>query len=89
MIKYANSDINDGINSLKIGIGNIIVSLVKRKISEYVVPNSLNYLMVIGALQEMFKEAKFKYSDKYININIDDSSIDIFFNEDSTKFITQ
>ena len=87
MIKYANSDINDGINSLKIGIGNIIVSLVKRKISEYVVPNSLNYLMVIGALQEMFKEAKFKYSDKYININIDDSSIDIFFNEDSTKFI--
>lgn len=88
MIKYANSDINDGINSLKIGIGNIIVSLVKRKISEYVVPNSLNYLMVIGALQEMFKEAKFKYSDKYININIDDSSIDIFFNEDSTKFIT-
>lgn len=88
MIKYANSDINDGINSLKIGIGNIIVSLVKRKISEYVVPNSLNYLMVIGALQEMFKEAKFKYSDKYININIDGSSIDIFFNEDSTKFIT-
>lgn len=88
MIKYANSDINDGINSLKIGIGNIIVSLVKKKISEYVVPNSLNYLMVIGALQEMFKEAKFKYSDKYININIDDSSIDIFFNEDSTKFIT-
>ena len=56
--------------------------------SEYVVPNNLNYLMVIGALQEMFKEAKFKYSDKYININIDDSSIDIFFNEDSTKFIT-
>lgn len=88
MIKYAQSDISDGINSLKIGIGNIIVSLVKRKISEYVVPNSLNYLMVIGALQEMFKEAKFKYSDKYININIDDSSIDIFFNEDSTKFIT-
>lgn len=87
MIKYANSDINDGIKSLKIGIGNIIVSLVKRKISEYVVPNSLNYLMVIGALQEMFKEAKFKYSDKYININIDNSSIDIFFNEDSTKFI--
>lgn len=87
MIKYANSDINDGINSLKIGIGNIIVSLVKRKISEYIVPNSLNYLMVTGALQEMFKEAKFKYSDKYININIDDSSIDIFFNEDSTKFI--
>ena len=88
MIKYANSDINDGINSLKIGIGNIIVSLVKKKISEYIIPNSLNYLMVIGALQEMFKEAKFKYSDKYININIDDSSIDIFFNEDSTKFIT-
>lgn len=88
MIKYANSDINDGINSLKIGIGNIVVSLVKKKISEYVVPNSLNYLMVIGALQEMFKEAKFKYSDKYININIDDSSIDIFFNKDSTKFIT-
>ena len=88
MIKYANSDINDGINSLKIGIGNIIVSLVKRKIPEYVVPNNLNYLMVVGALQEMFKEAKFKYSDKYININIDDSSIDIFFNEDSTKFIT-
>ena len=88
MIKYANSDINDGINSLKIGIGNIIVSLVKKKLFEYVVPNSLNYLMVIGALQEMFKEAKFKYSDKYININIDDSSIDIFFNEDSTKFIT-
>lgn len=88
MIKYANSDINDGINSLKIGIGNIIVSLVKRKISKYVVPSNLNYLMVIGALQEMFKEAKFKYSDKYININIDGSSIDIFFNEDSTKFIT-
>ena len=88
MIKYANSDINDGINSLKIGIGNIIVSLVKKKLFEYVVPNSLNYLMVIGALQEMFKEAKFKYSDKYININIDGSSIDIFFNEDSTKFIT-
>ena len=88
MIKYANSDINDGTNSLKIGIGNIIVSLVKRKISEYVVPNNLNYLMVIRTLQEMFKEAKFKYSDKYININIDGSSIDIFFNEDSTKFIT-
>lgn len=88
MIKYANSDINDGIKSLKIGIGNIIVSLVKKKISEYIFPNSINYLIAIGALQEMFKEAKFKYSDKYININIDDSSIDIFFNEDSTKFIT-
>ena len=87
MIKYANSDINDGIKSLKIGIGNIIVSLVNKKISEYIVPNSLNYLMVTGSLQETFKEAKFKYSDKYININIDDSSIDIFFNEDSTKFI--
>ena len=44
-------------------------------------------MMAIGALQEMFKDASFLYSDKYINVSINGSSIDIHFNPDNTKFI--
>lgn len=87
MIRYANSDISDGIKSLKIGIGNIIASLNKKKVLEYTLPYKLNYMMAIGALQEMFEDASFLYSDKYINIIINGSSIDIQFNPDNTKFI--
>lgn len=87
MIKYANSDINDGVNSVKIGLGNIIASLIKKEIAEYTLPFKINYLIASGALKEMFKNANFLYSDKFININIENQSINIYFNDDNIKFI--
>lgn len=87
MIKYARSDINDGINSLKIGIGNIISCLLRKELTEYTLPFKVNYLIAVGALQEMFGTASFLYSDKYVNLSIEGLSIDIYFYLENTKFI--
>lgn len=87
MIKYARSDINDGINSLKIGIGNIISCLLRKELMEYTLPFKINYLIAVGVLQEMFGTASFLYSDKYINLSIEGLSIDIYFYLENTKFI--
>lgn len=86
MIKYAQSDISDGVNSLKIGVGNVVSCLLRKELTEYILPFQLNYLITVGALREMFGTASFLYSDKYINLNIDGISVDIHFYPENTKF---
>lgn len=86
MIKYAQSDISDGINSLKIGVGNVISCLLRKELTEYTLPFQLNYLITAGALREMFRTASFLYSDRYINLSINEFSIDIYFYPENTKF---
>ena len=54
MIKYAQSDIRDGINYLKIGVGNVVSCLLRKELTEYTLPFQLNYLITVGALREMF-----------------------------------
>lgn len=86
MIKYAQSDISDEINSLKIRVGNIISSLLRKELMEYTLPFQLNYLITVGVLREMFRPASFLYSDKYVNLNINNLSVDIHFYSENTKF---
>lgn len=86
MIKYAQSDISDGVNSLKIGVGNVVSCLLRKELTEYTLPFQLNYLITVGALREMFGTASFLYSDKCINLSIDGISVDIHFYPENTKF---
>lgn len=86
MIKYAQNDISDGINSLKIGVGNIVSCLLRKELTEYILPFQLNYLITVGALREIFGTASFLYSDRYINLSINEFSIDIYFYPENTKF---
>ena len=87
MIKYAQSDISDGINSLKIGVGNVVSCLLRKELTEYTLPFQLNYLITVGALREMFGTASFLYSDKYVSLSIDGFSVCIHFYPETTKFI--
>lgn len=86
MIKYAQSDIRDGINYLKIGVGNVVSCLLRKELTEYTLPFQLNYLITVGALREMFGNASFLYSDKYVSLSIDGLSVCIHFYPDNTKF---
>lgn len=86
MVKYANSDIRDGINSLKIGVGNIISSIQRGVLTEYTVPHPLNYLIIVGALRELFDTALYTYSDKFISMKVEGIEIDIVFNTADTHF---
>ena len=86
MIKYVKSDIIDGINSLKIGVGNVISCLLRRELTEYTLPFQLNYLITVGALREIFDTASFLYSDKYVSLSIDGLSVCIYFYPENTKF---
>ena len=86
MIKYVKSDIIDGINSLKIGVGNVVSCLLRKELTEYTLPFQLNYLIIVGALREMFGTASFLYSDKYVSLSIDGLSVCVHFYPDNTKF---
>ena len=86
MIKYVKSDIIDGINSLKIGVGNVVSCLLRKELTEYALPFQLNYLIIVGALREMFGTASFLYSDKYVSLSIDGLSVCIYFYPENTKF---
>ena len=86
MIKYVKSDIIDGINSLKIGVGNVVSCLLRKELTEYTLPFQLNYLITVGALREMFGNASFLYSDKYVSLSIDGLSVCIHFYPENTKF---
>ena len=86
MIKYAQSDISDGITSLKIGVGNVVSCLLRKELTEYTLPFQLNYLITVGALREMFGNASFLYSDKYVSLSIDGLSVCIHFYPENTKF---
>ena len=86
MIKYAQSDIRDGINYLKIGVGNVVSCLLRKELTEYTLPFQLNYLITVGALREMFGNASFFYSDKYVSLSIDGLSVCIHFYPENTKF---
>lgn len=86
MIKYAKNDIIEGIKSLTIGIGNIISTIIRGDISEYVINEPINYLLVVGAIKTIFPNAELKYSDKFIIITLESVSIRITFSINSIKF---
>lgn len=87
MLKCAQSNISDGITSLKIGIENVVSCLLRKELTKYILPFQLNYLITVGVLREIFNTASFLYSDKYVSLSINDLSIYIYFYPENTKFI--
>lgn len=56
MLKYAITDIQDGVNYLKIGVSNIVTSLIKGDIKEFIIPFSINYLIILGILKSLYTD---------------------------------
>lgn len=86
MLKYAKSDIRDGLNSLKIGIGNVIASLIRHEIHEFSLDMSLDYIIVLKMIQYMFPEAYFKYVDDILYITVEGVNIRVVFDTENTIF---
>lgn len=85
MLKYAQKDIEDGINSLCIGVGNIIAAIVKREIYEYTI-KPVNYFLLTGAIQEFFPMAEILYSDSKIVVTLERVKVTITLTEEHTIF---
>lgn len=81
MIKYAKGDIITGINSLKIGIGNIIASVAKEEISHFKLDIPLDYQVVVFSLRQLFPESHLQYADNYILVKFDDKIVCITFDK--------
>lgn len=78
--------IGNGIDYPNTIIEKIIDDILTVKVKEYVVTFPLNYLVVERTLRDLFRKGRFLYSDRYINLSIGGTSIDIYFRPDSTKF---
>lgn len=86
MIQYAKNDISDGIKLLSIGIGNIVVAIVRKELSEYTLDMPMDYFLMTGALRKMFPGIDIRYSDNSMIILIESTLIRISFKEDNTVF---
>lgn len=86
MIKYAKSDIIDGINSLKIGIGNIISSVARQETPEYILDIPIEYSVIVSSLRKLFPEKDIQYADKVIKVTFDSSVVDIIFGDNEIIF---
>lgn len=76
MNKYIESDIKDGLNLLKIGIGNLIHSMIKENIKEYTLNIPINIHMIISLLKDFDDTIEFiNSSDKSAVFYIDDKQI--------------
>lgn len=51
MNKYIESDIKDGLNSIKIGLGNLIHSMIKENIKEYTINIPIDIHVIISLLK--------------------------------------
>lgn len=86
MIKYSETDISDGIKYLNIGIGNIISSLYRGEINEFIVNTPLDYLLVVSSLRNLYSEECITYSDKLIQLKITNQEISIIFDNNKVIF---
>ena len=85
LLNYAQKDIEDGINSLCIGIGNILAAIVRREIYDYSI-KPVNYFLLIGAIQTFFPLAELLYSDSEIIVILEGVKIAITLGEEHTIF---
>ena len=85
LLNYAQKDIEDGINSLCIGIGNILAAIVRREIYDYSI-KPVNYFLLTGAIQTFFPLAELLYSDSEIIVILEGVKIAITLGEEHTIF---
>ena len=86
MIKYAKSDIEDGISSAKIGVGNIIGSIARGEISMYTLELPIDYLIAVSLVRKLYPEENIQYSNNAIHVKVASKSISIEFLNDRTVF---
>lgn len=82
MIKYAKTDIENGLKYLSLGFYNIITSVSNGIICEFVLNIHINYSIVSGILRTIFPTETITYSKNKINIK----SINIIFNKNRIIF---
>lgn len=76
MNKYIESDIKDGLNLLKIGLGNLIHSMIKENIKEYTLSIPINIHVIINLLKDFDDNIEFvNSSDKSAVFYVDDKQI--------------
>lgn len=85
MLKYAQKDIEDGINSLCIGIGNILAAIIRREVYDYSI-KPVNYFILVGAIQTFFPLAEILYSDSKIIVTLEGVKIEVTLEEKHTIF---
>lgn len=80
MNKYIESDIKDGLNLLKIGLGNLIHSMIKENIKEYTFNIPINIHVIINLLKD--------FDDNIEFINSSNNSA-VFYVDDRQIYINQ
>lgn len=80
MNKYIESDIKDGLNLLKIGLGNLIHSMIKENIKEYTLNIPINIHVIINLLKD--------FDDNIEFINSSNNSA-VFYVDDRQIYINQ
>lgn len=80
MNKYIESDIKDGLNLLKIGLGNLIHSMIKENIKEYTLNIPINIHVIINLLKG--------FDDNIEFINSSNNSA-VFYVDDRQIYINQ
>lgn len=86
MIKYAKSDIGDGISSATIGVGNIISSIARGEIGMYTLEPPIDYLIAISLIRRLYPEESIQYSDNAIHVKVESKNVSIEFLNDRTVF---
>ena len=87
MNKYIESDIKDGLNLLKIGLCNLIYSMIKENIKEYTLNIPINIHIIINLLKDFDDTIEFiNSSDKSAVFYVDDKQIYINQLEDHCTF---
>lgn len=81
MLKYARFDIEDGLNSMKIGIINIIFKLVTNQIKEFIIPVKVSIPILGSILDELYKSIKV--------IHVDSSSIEFILENKHLKILVE
>lgn len=89
MIKYAKSDIRDGISSAKIGVGNIIGSIARGEIGMYTLEPPIDYLIAVSLVRKLYPEENIQYSDNAIYVKVESKNVGIEFLNDRTVFHIQ
>lgn len=96
MIKFAKSDIHDGLVCIKVGINNIINSIINKEVPEY----SVEIPLRIDTLQDIIKFAipeafvSYNYNKEYtensklsLYVLINNSLIEVLEEENNYKFV--
>lgn len=80
MNKYIESDVKDGLKLLKIGLGNLIYSMIKENIKEYTLNIPINIHVIINLLKD--------FDDNIEFINSSNNSA-VFYVDDRQIYINQ